>query len=561
MNTSTAAIPTNPASVLPAPTASRYRWWIVLLLFFATTINYVDRQLFANLIPYFEDELRIGPMDLAYINAAFVLTYGLSMTLVGRFIDRVGVRVGLALTFLVWTMASVGHALVFSVLGFIVIRIILGIGEAGNFPSSIKAVAEWFPKRERALATGWFNCGSNIGAVVTPLLVPWIAIHFGWRACFAALSGIGLIWLFFWGTTYRSVEGHPKVSSEEAAYIRSDPPDVVAKVPALVLLGQRPLYAIALARFFTESPWWFYLTWMPKLLSDRFGLNDYQRALAVAFIYLIADLGAIGGGWISSRLIKRGHTVNFARKTAMLIVALGTLPVISLVWLEGVTTVFGLSAAWIAVPIVALAASCHQGWSSNMYTIISDTLPKDAVATTVGIGTAFGSIGSALFQFLVAFWLMQTGNYALPMVLAGSLYLMGWLVLHLLLPRIEPARIDPNQRPKVRPWHVAVGAAVIIGGLVALQAILTINQYPYRSLAEYLEKRGSELHATTHILGPTAKVGWQDAQWIVWKKPDGTIKRDLVKLDLKGRPTIEGGGATAKKYAGPPKAEIEALSP
>jgi MFS transporter, ACS family, hexuronate transporter len=544
-----------------APTASRFRWWIVALLFFSTTINYVDRQLFANLIPYFEDELRIGPMDLAYINVAFLLTYGLGMTLVGRFVDRVGVRVGLAITFLLWTVASAGHALVYSVFGFILIRILLGLGEAGNFPASIKAVAEWFPKRERALATGWFNCGSNVGAIVTPLVVPLIAVQFGWRVGFAALSAVGIVWLLFWWRTYRNVEVHPKVSAEELAWIRSDEPDAVGRVRLLTLLGHRQVYATALARFFTEAPWWFYLTWMPKFLSDRYGLGDYERAWAVAVVYLIADFGAVGGGWISSRLLKRGHTTNVARKIGLLIAALGTLPVIAVPWLEPGSVFLGIPAVWITVSIVALAASSHQAWSSNIYTVTSDTLPKGAVATAIGVSQAFGAVGSSLFQLMVAVWLVQSGNYTLPFLLAGTLYLVGLAALHLVLPRLEIADIQANERSRIRVWHLAVGAAILAGGLFAVQALLALHQYPYRSRDDYFEKRQTELRASAHVLGPTAQVGWQEALWVRWTLPSGDAKFELVKFDTNGRPILEPKGASAKKYKGPSPQDVAAQTP
>jgi ACS family hexuronate transporter-like MFS transporter len=539
------------------PTASRYRWWIVVLLFFVTTINYVDRQLFANLIPYFEDELRIGPMDLAFIHVAFLLTYGLGMTLVGRFIDRVGVRVGLAVTFILWTFASTGHALVHSVIGFILIRILLGIGEAGNFPAAIKAVAEWFPRRERALATGWFNCGSNVGAVITPLLVPLIAVQFGWRACFILLSSVGVVWVIFWWRMYRNVDQHPNVSSEEISWIRSDPPDAVGKVSLLTLLSQRQVYGVAMARFFAEAPWWFYLMWAPKLLADKFGLGSYQLGIAVAIIYLVADFGAVIGGWISSYFLRRGYTVNKARKLSLLLSALGTLPVISVAWVGADMQPLGIPAVWLVVAIVSLAAASHQAWSSNVYTVISDTLPRAAVATTVGISQAFGAVGSSIFQMMVALWLVRSGNYNLPLILAGSLYFVGLASLHLILPRLQPAQIAPDQRPSLRIWQVVVGAAIVIGSLIGLQVLLTKNQHPYRSVDHYLQKRQGEIRAAAHVTGPGAKVGWQDARWIRWTLADGSTRHELIKLDRDGRPTVEGKGAAAKKYQGPAKQDVE----
>ncbi len=526
----------------PAVARTSYqRWWIVVLLFFCTTILYVDRQLFANLVPYFEDELKIGPQDLAYINIAFQLTYGMSMALVGRFVDRVGVRVGLAITFLVWNLASAGHALIGSAIGFILIRVLLGLGEAGNFPASIRAIAEWFPRRERALATGWFNSGSNIGAVITPLLVPLIAIRFGWRACFAILGGVGIVWIFFWLRSYRSADRHPRVLPEELAHIRSDPPDTVGRIPALVLLGQRPVYGTSLARFFTEAPWWFYLFWAPKFLSDRFGMGDAQRAWAIATIFLVADFGAVGGGWVSSHLIRRGFTVNAARKTGMLIAAIGTLPVLATPWIDS---------AWGVVLIIALAAASHQAWSSNVYTVVSDTLPRSAVATTIGINMAFGAVGSSIFQLLIPMWLARHSNdYTLPLMLAGSLYFVGLLALHLVMPTLAPARVDEHTAPRVRGWHVAAAATILIAALVGLQSI--INRPPYRSVDDYFAKRSAELHAGGYVEGASARVGWKEARWVIWQLPDGSTKPDLIKLDTAGRPTIESKGERAKKYVGP----------
>lgn len=530
---------------------TRYRWWIVVLLFFSTTINYMDRQLFANLIPYFEDELRIGPMDLAYINVALLLSYGLGMMFVGRFVDRVGVKRGLAITFLVWNLAAMGHAFIGAVSGFVLIRIFLGLGEAGNFPSAIKAVAEWFPQRERALATGWFNCGSNIGAVLTPILVPIVASHFGWRAAFGLLGGVGIVWLIFWLVMYRKPEDHPRVSPAELEHIRSDVPEPTERVSVLTLLSQPQVYGTSMARFFTEAPWWFYLTWMPKILTDRFGLSESGRMWSLVTVYLIADFGAIGGGWLSSWLLKRGYSVNRARKTALFVAACGPVPVIATIFAPSIP-----SSAWLVVPLFALAASSHQAWSSNIYTVVSDTLPRQAVATTIGINMAFGAVGSALFQFLIAQWLIKTGNYALPFVMSGSLYLVGLLVMHLIMPRLEPATIDTVKRPGVRPWHIATALAALVAVLITMQVLL--NQPAYLDTEAYYAKRPTQLSAVNHVDGPTVKVGWQDARWVGWKLANGQTKWDLIKFDRYGIPTIEGKGAEAKKYVGPTMAEVEA---
>jgi ACS family hexuronate transporter-like MFS transporter len=546
--------PLTAAAVNDVSPASRYRWWIVVLLFFSTTINYVDRALFSNLVPYFEADLKLGPMDLAAINVAFLLSYGLGMTLVGRFIDRVGVMVGFTVTFILWNVASVGHALVWSVGAFVLMRVLLGIGEAGNFPSAIRTVAEWFPKKERAYATGWFNSGANIGAVLTPLLVWLVADRWGWRACFATVGGVGIFWVFFWLKMYRHPAVHPRVSPSELAHIQSDPPDTVESVPVLTLLGKRQVYAYAMGRFFSEAPWWFYLFWMPKYLADTSNLTTLQRAWAVAFIYLVGDVGSIVGGWLSSALIHRGWSLNAARKTALLISAVSVLPVSFLALIDG-PTAFGINTLWFVLPAVAVAAAAHQAWSANMYTIISDTLPKPAVGMTVGIGTAFGAVGSSIFQVGVALWLAaHAGNYALPFFLAGILYLVGLSFVHGILPRLEPATIVEGERPKVRTWQVVAAVAVLVAALIALQIYL--NKPPFKDADDYYAKQAIKLNATA-TQGPTAKVGWQDARWTRWTFADGTTRWELVKLDRHGRPTIEGKGVNAKNYVGPTRAELD----
>lgn len=548
----------SPAVAPLASAASRFRWWIVVLLFFSTTINYVDRALFSNLVPYFEADLKLGPMDLATINVAFLLTYGLGMTFVGLFVDRVGVRIGLALTFVLWNVASMGHALVGSVGSFVLMRILLGVGEAGNFPSAIRTVAEWFPKKERALATGWFNCGSNVGAIATPLLAPLIADRFGWRACFAIVGGLGLIWVFFWLRMYRKPEEHPSVSPGELAWIRSDAPEAeTGTVHALELLGRRQVYGYAFAKFFSEAPWWFYLFWMPKFLADTAGLGSTGRAWAIAFIYVVADVGSVAGGWVSSALVRRGHSLNAARKFALLISAVAVLPVVGLAFVHGPTT-GGISSLWLVLPAIAIAAAAHQAWSANLYTVVSDTLPKRAVATTVGIGTAFGSVGSSAFQVAVAFWLIKAQNYALPFVLAGTLYLFGLLSLHLLMPRLQPAVFDGSDRRRVKWWQVALVSVAVVASLAAFQVYL--NTPPYRTFDDYLAKRAQTLGATA-TEGPTVKVGWQDARWTRWTTAAGVSRWELVRLDRNGRPLVEEKGPAAKGYVGPTIAELEAGEP
>ncbi len=535
--------------------ATRYRWTICALLFFATTINYLDRQLFANLVPFFQDDLRMGPTDLAIINVSFLLSYGIGMIFVGRFVDRVGTRKGLSVTFLVWNLASMGHALVGSIAGFTGIRALLGVGEAGNFPAAVKTVSEWFPKKERALATGWFNCGSNVGAVITPPLTVLLAATLGWRACFLILGGVGIVWLFFWQRMYRRPEDHPKVSPSELAYIRSDPPEPTEAVSYAALFRYRPLYGVSAAKFFTDAPWWFYLTWMPKFLVDEFDLSPAIMATALVAIYLFADVGAIFGGWLSSRLIKRGASVTAGRKLAMLVCALGAVPVIFVGRLVDTPTVGPIPSAWFAVAAIALAAAAHQGWSSNVYTVVSDALPRSAVAMAVGVITAFGVIGASLFQFLVGRSVALTGSYALPFLLAGTLYLVGLAAMHVILPRLEPGVPREPRNPRLTVAAVwAVGLAVVLAlGLVQY----LLNKPPYDSERDYFAKRAGELKAASYLAGPPAKVGWMDARWIGWRTPDG-VKPELIKFDRDARPVIDPKGVATTKYEGPREQEVRA---
>ncbi|WP_437964181.1 MFS transporter [Sorangium sp. So ce260] len=544
----TAASPVVPAS---GGVMTRTRWTICALLFFATTINYLDRQLFSLLVPFFENELRLGPTDLALINVSFLLAYGFGMVFVGRWIDRVGTRKGLSATFLLWNVASAAHAFVGSFGGFAAIRFLLGVGEAGNFPSAVRTVAEWFPKRERALATGLFNCGSNVGAILAPLLAVRIAEAYGWRACFLVLGGIGVVWIFFWTRLYRRPEEHPKVSPEELAHIRSDAKESTEALGISEVFGMRPVYAIAMAKFFTDAPWWFYLTWLPKFLVGEFKLTPTFMAYAIPVVFIVADVGAIGGGWLSSKLIASGRSVGTSRKLAMLACALAAVPVMAVGQLVDVPAVAGVPSVYVAVALLSLAAAAHQGWSSNLYTLVSDTLPRPAMATVVGIKTAFGVVGGAIFQIFVARSLTLTGSYALPFFLAGGLYLVGLLVLHLLLPRVEP--VVPRRRvPKAA---IVAGGVAMLASIAALQ--FALNRPPYASVAEYHATRPAQLNATgAPIEGPAAHVGWMDARWYLWRTAQGT-KAELVKFDRDGRPIVESRGAAAKGYTGPSAAEVQ----
>jgi ACS family hexuronate transporter-like MFS transporter len=319
-----------------------------------------------------------------------------------------------------------------SVIGFIVARFALGIGEAGNFPASIKTVAEWFPKKERALATGIFNSGTNVGALATPLLVPLIVIYWGWYEAFIITGALGFIWLVFWLIIYRKPEEDPNLSSTELAYIQSDPAEPTARIPWGRLFPHRQTWAFAIGKFMTDPIWWVYLFWLPDFLNKQHGLELKNFGLPLAVIYIIADVGSIGGGWISGALIKRGWSINAGRKIAMLICALAVVPIIF-----AATT----SSLWVAVILIGIAAAAHQGWSANIFTTASDMFPKQAVGSVVGIGGMAGAIGGMFIAKLVAYILETTGSYVPIFAIAASAYLIALLIIHLLAPRLEPAQL------------------------------------------------------------------------------------------------------------------------
>ena len=411
--------------------AGRCRWTICALLFFATTINYVDRQVLGILAPDLQKSLGWNEEDYGNIVAAFQAAYALGLISFGSVMDRVGTRKGLSGAIVFWSLASMSHALASSAAGFSLARFALGLGESGNFPAAIKTVAEWFPKRERALATGIFNSGSNVGAVVAPLLVPWIALAYGWRWAFIATGSLGFVWLIFWLALYRRPEEHPALSPAELAWIRSDPAESTVKIAWSRLLPLRQTWAFALGKFLTDPVWWFYLSWLPKFLNKKHGLTLDKIGLPLIVIYLMADFGSIGGGWLSSRLIGRGMSVNQARKTAMLVCALLVVPIMA---------ASQASNLWVAVLLIGLAAAAHQGWSANLYTLVSDTFPRRAVGSVIGIGGMAGAIGGMFVASAVGYFLQKTGgNYVPLFVIAGGAYLFALLLVHFLNPRLEPA--------------------------------------------------------------------------------------------------------------------------
>jgi MFS transporter, ACS family, aldohexuronate transporter len=427
----------DPASA-PATLASSYRWTIVALLFFATTINYIDRQVLGILAPTLQRELRWSETDYGAIVSWFSLAYGVGLLLMGRALDRVGVRTGFSFAIVVWSLAAMGHALARTVAGFSIARATLGLGEAGNFPGAIKAVAEWFPKKERALATGIFNAGSNVGAIIAPLAVPWIALTWGWRWAFIATGAIGFLWLLFWLAAYREPSAHPRVSESELAYIRSDAVESTTPIPWASLLRHRQTWAFVVGKSLTDPVWLFYLFWLPKFLDANWGVKLSGLAAPLVAIYVLADVGSVGGGWFSSRLIATGWTVNRSRKTAMAVAAILILP-----------TVFApfTKSLWLAVGIVSVAAAAHQWWSCNLFTSVSDMFPKRAVASVVGIGGFVGAMSAMGFQRLTGYILDATGsNYKIIFVICAVVYVGALVLFHVIVPKMEPVRIESPSR-------------------------------------------------------------------------------------------------------------------
>jgi MFS transporter, ACS family, hexuronate transporter len=410
----------------------RFRWVICALLFLGVTKNYMDRQVLGVLKLPLQHEFGWSEIDYGNLVFAFQAAYALGMVSVGRSIDRWGTRIGYAAAMIFWSLASIGHAVANSLTTFLIARSALGFGEAGVFPASIKTVAEWFPKKERALAIGIFNAGTNVGAMLTPLIVPWIAVHLGWRWAFVMVGSIGFVWLILWLLVYRKPEDHPCCSASELAYIRCDPVEPSPKISWTRLLPHKQTWAFALAKFVTDPIWWFYLFWIPDYLQREHGLRLTQIGLPIVAIYVISDLGSVAGGWLSSSLMRHRFSANAARKWAMLACALCVVPIAS---------VFRVSNLWAATLLIGLAAAGHQGFSANLFTLASDLFPSLAVASVSGIGGMAGAIGGMLIAEVVGHILQWTGSYMIPFFIAASAYLIGLLLVHILSPQLTPAHI------------------------------------------------------------------------------------------------------------------------
>jgi MFS transporter, ACS family, hexuronate transporter len=414
----------------------RYRWTICALLFFATTISYIDRQVIGILGPTLQKDLGWDEQVFANVVSWLTIGYALGFLVAGRIMDRVGTRKGFAGSIVLWSVSAMAHALARGAASFSAARFALGVGESGNFPAAIKTVAEWFPTRERAFATGIFNAGSNVGAILTPIMVPWIALTWGWRAAFIVTGALGFLWLAAWLIVYRPPDEHPKIGAAELAHIRSDPVEPTFPVSWMQLLKYRQTWAFAIGKFMTDPIWWFYLYWLPKFLDARYGIKLAQVTAPLVAIYLLADVGSVYGGWLSGAFIKRGWSVNAGRKLAMLIAAVIIIP-----------TMFAPAATnmWVAVTIVGVAAAAHQWWSANIFTLTSDMFPKFAVGSVVGIGGFFGAVGGVLFQRATGWVLQHNGSNYTPVFLAcGFAYVTALLIIHLLVPRLERVTIGPS---------------------------------------------------------------------------------------------------------------------
>jgi len=410
-----------------------YRWVICALLFFATTINYIDRQVLGLLAPLLQSRIGFNEAQYGYIVTAFQAAYAIGLLVMGPIIDRIGTRVGYALAISIWSLSAMGHALVRTAVGFGVARFALGLGESGSFPAAIKTVAEWFPKKERALATGLLNCGTNVGATLAPLTVPWVAVRFGWRYAFLLTGTFSAIWLVSWLLVYRPPQEHPRVSKAELAYILSDPIEPTTEISWSHLLAHRQTWAFFMGKTLSDPIWWFYLFWLAKFLVSEHHLKLTGVALPIIVIYNGATVGSVVGGWLPARFLETGWTVNRARKISMLICSLCVIPVMITTWVHGL---------WTAVAIISLACAAHQGFSANIFTVASDMFPRRAVASVVGIGGCGGAVGG---MFIATFtgWLLQlTGSYLPVFIIAGSVYLVALGVVHLLAPRLQPAEID-----------------------------------------------------------------------------------------------------------------------
>jgi ACS family hexuronate transporter-like MFS transporter len=427
-------------STIPADTigkaaakAGHYRWVIVGLLFAATVINYVDRQMIGVLKPELMRDLKWSETDFAWVIFWFQVAYAIGYIGFGKIVDVIGARVGYAVAFVIWQLAHIAHGGAYSITQFAMARFGLGMGESGNFPAGIKAVTEWFPAKERAFAIGIFNAGANIGAIITPLVVPLLVVAYGWRMAFVITGVVAFVWLIAWWALYRRPREHNRITEAELAWIEQDPADPVEPIGWLRIARTRETWAYAMGKFFIDPIWWFFLFWLPGYLFDRYDLNLLTFGLPLAAIYLISDVGSVAGGWLSSRLMKAGWSANRARKLTMLICAFAVVPIFFAQSIENL---------WVAVLIIGIATAAHQAFSANLYALPSDLFPRAAVGSVVGIGGTVGAIGGMMMALYAGAVLDRLGSYVPLFAVAGSAYFLALLAVHLLSPRLAPVRVS-----------------------------------------------------------------------------------------------------------------------
>ena len=435
--------------------ATSYRWGICALLFWVTTANYIDRGVFGNLAPELRKTIGWSDEDYWNMQVAFSAAYAVSMLLMGRLMDVLGLRWGFVFACACWGLASMSHAFApeigglfgSAVTGFLICRILLGLGEGGNFPAAIKTTAEWFPKRERALATGLFNSGSNVGGILVPWALPWVVAQFtaltvggtvvGWRGAFIITAIIDLVWIAAWLLIYKKPEEHPKVNKAELAIIQSEAVEPTVKIPWAKLLPHKQMWAFAVAKFMTDCFWWFYLFGSPDFFNKKFHLDPAGRKYMIMLIYVVASVGSIAGGWLAGFFMKQGWSTNKARKITLLICATFVLPV----FFSAITT-----NKWVAAVLITIAASAHQAWSANVFSLAGDMFPKRVVGSVTGLGGMIGAAGGIVLFYVTGKVLKQTGNYLPVFAMASVAYILAVVIVHLLVPRLESAQIEEKAK-------------------------------------------------------------------------------------------------------------------
>ncbi|WP_027382377.1 MFS transporter [Epilithonimonas caeni] len=418
---------------MQAPQKKNLRWFMLFLVFLATTINYLDRQVMGLLKPTLEAEFSWTEKDYSYIVMAFTASYALGNLLMGRFVDKVGSKIGYAVSLVVWSLASIGHGFVKSTIGFLFARTALGLSEAGNFPAAIKSVAEWFPKKERALATGIFNSGATVGAILAPVLVPFILGHYGWQETFVWIGAAGLLWLVLWWRFYNKPEDNKNLSAEELAYIKSDQEENQNNLPSAPLkdiLKLKATWSFAIGKMMTDPIWYFFMFWLPAYFADVFKMDLTKPSLPLILIYGGTTIGSIGGGYLSSALIKKGWEISRARNFTMLLFALLVVPVMFSKYLDNM---------WMITVVIAFATAAHQGWGANLMTSVGDRLPNNYVSSVIGFGGMLGSVAGIIFPLFIGIVLdafKKSGNinggYSIIFFIAGMSYVAAWLVIKLI---------------------------------------------------------------------------------------------------------------------------------